>query len=80
MKTKTIDWNQMSELGLIVRINKEILHPLGLALSRNTETGSSDAVLVADDGAWEYSKNEDLPNFDIQHVKATLDEIKKGNK
>ncbi|MGL4713082.1 MAG: DUF7415 domain-containing protein [Shewanella sp.] len=25
----------MSELGLIERINREILHPLGLAVSRN---------------------------------------------
>lgn len=51
---KKINWNQMSELGLIERINREILHPLGLAVSRNPENGSSEAILVADDGVWEY--------------------------
>lgn len=51
---QTIDWNTMSELGLIERINTEILHPLGLALSRNTETGFSEQVLISDDGEWEY--------------------------
>ena len=45
----------MSDLGLIVRINKEILHPLGLAISRNPITGFSETVLVADDGVWEYA-------------------------
>lgn len=41
---KSINWNQMSELGLIERINREILHPIGLAISRNPDTGSSDSV------------------------------------
>jgi len=50
----SIDWNQMSELGLIERINKEILHPLGLAMCRTVETGKSEAVLIADDGEWQY--------------------------
>lgn len=57
---KSIDWNQMSELGLIERINREILHPLGLAVSRELETGHSVAIFVADDGIWEY--HEDLPS------------------
>ena len=39
----------------IVRINKEILHPLGLAISRNPITGFSEEVLVADDGIWGYA-------------------------
>ncbi|WP_439412300.1 DUF7415 domain-containing protein [Enterobacter ludwigii] len=50
-----LDWNDMSELGLIVRINTEILHPLGLALSRNPNTGASEVLLIAPDGKWEYS-------------------------
>lgn len=57
----------MSELGLIYRINSEILHPLGLAISRNPDTGSSDVVLLAEDGVWEYSseiKNSPRPNDD----------------
>ena len=51
---QTIDWNKMSELGLIERINTEICHPLGLAISRNPDTGTSEAILIADDGVWEY--------------------------
>lgn len=51
---KKINWNVMSELGLIERINREILHELGLALSRTPDTGVSEFVLVADDKVWEY--------------------------
>lgn len=53
---KTIDWNQISELGLLEKINREIMHPIGLALSRNPETGVSERALVADDGVWEYAE------------------------
>ena len=51
---KSIDWNKMSELGLIERINREICHPLGLAISRDVETGVSTRILISDDGAWDY--------------------------
>lgn len=50
-----IDWNEMSKLGLIERINKEILHPLGLAMTRDPDDGISRQVLVALDGKFEYS-------------------------
>jgi hypothetical protein len=50
-----IDWNEISELGLLQRINREIMHPLGLALYRNVDDGSSSGALIADDGVWEYS-------------------------
>ena len=53
---KTINWNQASELGLVVRINREILHPLGLAMTRNPENGASEMLLVSDDGIWEYDQ------------------------
>lgn len=52
---KEINWNDASALGLIQRINKEILHPLGLAMTRNAKTGTSDSLLVADDGIWHYA-------------------------
>ena len=52
---KHINWNQASELGLIVRINSEILHPLGLAMSRNPENGTSEMLLVSPTGVWEYT-------------------------
>ncbi|EHX3046545.1 hypothetical protein K6S25_001998 [Salmonella enterica] len=50
-----LDWNQLSALGLIVRINKEILHPMGLALFRDPESGVSDGALIAPDGKWHYA-------------------------
>lgn len=34
-----INWTQLSELGLVRKINEEILHPLGLAISYNAATG-----------------------------------------
>lgn len=52
-ETKIINWNDMSQLGLIRRINTEILHPLGLAISRNLD-GTSSQILVASDGVFEY--------------------------
>lgn len=64
-----IDWNEMSRRGLIKRINKEILHPLGLAMTRNVETGQSEFVLVSDDGPFFYS--EDAHPWYI-HSKACL--------
>lgn len=50
---KSINWNDMSKLGLIHRINREILHPLGLAICRNLD-GTSDKILVAPDGFFQY--------------------------
>ncbi|RPH26021.1 hypothetical protein EHN13_08670 [Citrobacter youngae] len=49
-----LDWNQLSELGLIVRINTEVLHPVGLALYRDPETGSSAGAMISPDGKWTY--------------------------
>ena len=66
---KTIDWNMMSKLGLIERINREILHPLGLAVSRTVETGVSEQILIADDKKWEYS-----PDMDVGEI-FTTDQI-----
>ncbi len=56
---KEINWNKASEFGLIERINRELLHPLGLAMTRDPNTGSSTHLLVADDGIWKYS--DDIP-------------------
>ena len=53
---KKIDWNDMSSLGLIKRINEQVLHPLGLAMTRNPETGSSDYVLIAPNGVFQYDE------------------------
>lgn len=60
-KSKMVDFKELSDCGLIWKINKEILHPLGLALSRN-EDGTSNGI-VADDGIWEYTKEADEKNL-----------------
>lgn len=49
-----LDWNQLSALGLIVRINTEVLHPIGLALFRDPETGNSEGAMISPDGKWTY--------------------------
>lgn len=72
---KAINWNQMSELGLIEKINTEILHPLGLAISRNTKTGCSENVLISDDGAWEYDPKMKTTIISDVQVKAKLSEM-----
>ena len=50
-----IDWNEISELGLLQKINREIMHPLGLAIYRDPSSSTSGGALIADDGVWEYS-------------------------
>lgn len=52
---KVIDWNEISRLGLHERINREIMHPLGLAIFRVVETGQSPGAYVSPDGAFEYA-------------------------
>lgn len=50
-----LDWNELSALGLIVRINAEILHPLGLAIFRDPANGGSPGAIISPDGKWEYA-------------------------
>ena len=57
-KTEMIDWNELSRRGLLTRINREILHPLGLAVCRKVETGASPGALVSPDGEWTYDGTE----------------------
>lgn len=52
-----VSWNELSARGLIVRINKEILHPIGLAVFRDPKTGISQGALIAADGVWEYDQS-----------------------
>lgn len=80
-KSKSIDWNQMAKLGLIIRINKEILHPLGLAMNRNPETGVSECAYVSVDGVWEYHKDvlaED-PKYSDEEIKARVQAMISGH-
>jgi len=73
-----IDWNQMSELGLIRRINSEILHPLGLAISRNPEDGTSKQILVADDGEWKYANAPMNPVLTDEEIRERLGQMEKS--
>lgn len=57
---KIADFEKLSEMGLIWKINKEILHPLGLALSRDGKI--SRGAMIANDGAWEYPPDVDIRN------------------
>lgn len=50
-----LDWNQLSALGLLIRINAEILHPPGLAIFRDPVFGSSPGAMISPDGKWEYA-------------------------
>lgn len=52
-----VSWNELSARGLLVRINKEILHPVGLAVFRDPKTGISQGALIAPDGVWEYDQS-----------------------
>ena len=74
-ETKYINWNQMSELGLIYKINKEILHPIGLSISRNPENGHSEAILIADDGAWCYDENPNRVILSSKEIQIKINEI-----
>ncbi|WP_425642894.1 DUF7415 domain-containing protein [Marinomonas gallaica] len=82
MEIKTIDWNQLAELGLLGRINTEILHPLGLAISRNPATGASEKIMVSNDGKWEYDAATQalIPQLSDEQIEQRLLEMIGGTR
>ena len=54
---KFIDWNEISDRGLLVRINREIMHPLGLAVARDPTTGRSPGAVVSDESPFVYAED-----------------------
>lgn len=60
-----LDWNELSRLGLLERINREILHPLGLAACRDVESGNSLGALVSTDGAWSYGEPSPAQDLEV---------------
>lgn len=62
-KPEIIDWNEISRRGLLVRINQEIMHPLGLAICRDPSTGMSSGALVSDDGPWVYPADLNVKHY-----------------
>lgn len=60
MNTKTlvtVDFSKLSQWGLIAKINHDILHPLGLSLSYDVNSGVSEGCLVAPDLYFESPKD-----------------------
>ena len=60
MNTKTlvtVDFSKLSQWGLIAKINHDILHPIGLALSYDVNSGVSEGCLVAPDLYFESPKD-----------------------
>lgn len=54
---REIDFNELNKLGLIYEINNKILHPLGLSLNYDPETGkSSGALIIEKDSNFEYDE------------------------
>lgn len=80
-----VNFTQLSDWGLIVEINKKILHPLGLALTRDPENGMSIGALVADDFVWQYSPevykdaNKKLRKFRNNRIKILTKILKDNN-
>ena len=65
----------MSDLGLIERINREILHPLGLAISREVESGISEKVFIAGDGVFEYAPEIKSKPLTYEQIQEKLKEL-----
>lgn len=64
-KYEIMDFEEMSKNGLIWKINKEVLHPLGLALARGEDENGkpvSFGCAIAPDGFWEYTKEAEERN------------------
>ena len=74
---KSINWKQMAELGLVRKINNDILHPLGLALSYDPGSGISTEIYVdEDDWKWEYSEEiASKPFYSEDEIKAKVKEM-----
>lgn len=50
-----MDWNELSEMDLIVALNFSIFHPHGLAIARDPHVGESPYLLQVKDDIWEYT-------------------------
>jgi hypothetical protein len=59
-----LNFNDLSDLGLIYKINKEVLHPLGIALSRYSDGTSPGALIDTIDFNFEYSKDSEKRNIE----------------
>ena len=53
-----VNWAALAELGLLARINHEILHPLGYAAFYVVENGTSPGALIAESGCWCFTPEQ----------------------
>lgn len=61
-KNKFITPNKMSDYGILWAINKFFLHPLGLALARDSEENTITGCGISSDGKWEFSEESNIKN------------------
>ena len=80
---QSMDWNKLSELGLVERINREVLHPLGIAVTRDPSTGFSTKILISPDGIFEYSNSikstVKSDEFVLQEISKLREQAKGGD-
>ena len=67
-----VDWKVLAEMGLLTRINHEILHPLGYAAFYVVETGISPGALVSESGGWDYTLEALLTSSSLPPPSETL--------
>lgn len=61
---KYIDIAEFRALGLVAEINRQILHPLGLALSVKVEDDGSETL----NGVWDYRDDPEGVIFGYDHL------------
>lgn len=75
---RIINWNELSKLGLIYKINSEILHPHGLAIFRDDETGVSGGAIVGDE-PYTYSEDSIKKNTEkLNNLEDNIIELRKN--
>lgn len=75
---KSVTAKELSDLGLLFKINKEILHPLGLAIGRDSEDEDSfnlECIMVSD--TLEYSDDVKSRNLTkLENLDMNLSKLK----
>lgn len=72
-RKSVLTFREASELGLIQKLNREVLHPMGLALCWNPETNLSEGFLVSEEGEWKYDDSVVVKPFDPKALEAALE-------
>lgn len=62
-KFETVNWNEASKLGLVDKINEQVLHPIGMSITRNSNSGASPCILKNNGGEWEHENEYEINAF-----------------